>query len=42
MKRKLTGADLARSMNEVDSRWIELAYDEEELKKAAVEESRGG
>ena len=42
MKRNLTGADLARAMNKVDSRWIELAYDEEELKKAAVEESRAG
>ncbi len=39
MKRNLTGADLARAMNKVDSRWIELAYDEEELKRA-VEESR--
>ena len=42
MKRKLTGTDLARAMNGVDARWIELAYDEEELKKAAVEESRTG
>ncbi len=42
MKRNLTGADLAQAMNKLDSRWIELAYDEEELKKAAVEESRAG
>ncbi|MBE6724360.1 MAG: hypothetical protein E7576_04030 [Ruminococcaceae bacterium] len=42
MKRNLTGADLARAMNGVDARWIELAYDEEELKRAAKEESHAG
>ena len=42
MKRNLTGADLARAMNGLDARWIELAYDEEELKRAEKEESRAG
>ena len=42
MKRKLTGADLARAINGVDARWIELAYNEEELKRAAKEESHAG
>ena len=42
MKRNLTGTDLARAMNGVDARWIELAYSEEELKRAAKEESHAG
>ncbi|MBO7403842.1 MAG: hypothetical protein J6V24_02670, partial [Clostridia bacterium] len=35
MKRKLTGANLMRSMNGIDPKWIELAYDEDEIKSAA-------
>ena len=39
MKRKLNGADLARAAGGIDGRWIELAYNETELRRAA-EESR--
>ncbi|MBR4205732.1 MAG: hypothetical protein IKQ92_09670 [Clostridia bacterium] len=39
MKRKLKGADLARAAGGIDGRWIELAYNETELRRAA-EESR--
>ncbi|MBR4742712.1 MAG: hypothetical protein IK082_00765 [Oscillospiraceae bacterium] len=41
MKRNVNGMDLARAMGGIDARWIDLAYDKEEIRKAAEEESAG-
>ena len=38
MKRNLNGTDLARAMGGIDARWIDLAYNEEEIRKAAADE----
>ncbi len=38
MKRNLNGTDLARVMGGIDARWIDLAYNEEEIRKAAADE----